>query len=126
MKKLWFCVAILILILTLGITEQVFISSTFKQLDHDTSQILSDLLSEDYPTALARTNALQNLWNKKRDILEFLCPNADIKDIAKELGELSGAQHSLQYADAITRAAVVSAMAKNSANLLAFKWKNIF
>ena len=47
------------------------------------------------------------------------------KDIAKEIGELKGSQIAEMYDDSITRCEVIMAMAENSKNLLAYKWKNV-
>ena len=71
------------------------------------------------------TEHVENDWRKERDLLEFACPNTDIKDIAKEIGELKGSQIAEMYDDSITRCEVIMAMAENSKNLLSYKWKNV-
>ena len=52
-------------------------------------------------------------------------PNADIKEVAPQIGELQGDLEADLADDAIARARMIESLAENSKNLLAFKWKNI-
>ncbi len=125
MNKIILAVVLAVVILTLGICEQVFIKSSFDDLKNDCAKIQELLLSGDYDKALEMTEHVENDWRKERDLLEFACPNTDIKDIAKEIGELKGSQIAEMYDDSITRCEVIMAMAENSKNLLSYKWKNV-
>ena len=110
MYKIVLCIFLFIVIVSLGICEQVFIRNSF---------------DGDYEKAYEKTEHVERDWKKERDLLEFACPNTDIKDIAKEIGELKGSQIAEMYDDSITRCEVIIAMAENSKNLLAYKWKNV-
>lgn len=125
MNKIILAVVLAVVILSLGICEQVFISRSFDDLRSDCEEIQKLLLSGDYDKALKMTEHVENDWRKERDLLEFACPNTDIKDIAKEIGELKGSQIAEMYDDSITRCEVIMAMAENSKNLLSYKWKNV-
>ncbi len=125
MNKIILAVVLAVVILSLGICEQVFISRSFDDLRNDCEEIQKLLLSGDYDEALKMTEHVENDWRKERDLLEFACPNTDIKDIAKEIGELKGSQIAEMYDDSITRCEVIMAMAENSKNLLSYKWKNV-
>lgn len=125
MNKIILAVVLAVVILSLGICEQVFISRSFDDLRSDCEEIQKLLLSGDYDEALKMTEHVENDWRKERDLLEFACPNTDIKDIAKEIGELKGSQIAEMYDDSITRCEVLMAMAENSKNLLSYKWKNV-
>ncbi len=125
MNKIILAVVLAVVILSLGICEQVFISRSFDDLRSDCEEIQKLLLSGDYDEALKMTEHVENDWRKERDLLEFACPNTDIKDIAKEIGELKGSQIAEMYDDSITRCEVIMAMAENSKNLLSYKWKNV-
>ena len=125
MNKIILAVILAVVILSLGICEQVFISRSFDDLRSDCEEIQKLLLSGDYDEALKMTEHVENDWRKERDLLEFACPNTDIKDIAKEIGELKGSQIAEMYDDSITRCEVIMAMAENSKNLLSYKWKNV-
>lgn len=125
MNKIILAVVLAVVILTLGICEQVFINHSFDDLKSDCEEIQKMLLAGDYEGAMEKTEHVENDWRKERDLLEFACPNTDIKDIAKEIGELKGSQIAEMYDDSITRCEVLIAMAENSKNLLAYKWKNV-
>lgn len=125
MYKIVLAAVLFVTILALGIGEQVFINNAFNDLKADCAEIQRMLLDEDYEGALEKTEHVERDWRRERDLLEFACPNTDIKDIAKEIGELKGSQIAEMYDDSITRCEVIMAMAENSRNLLAYKWKNV-
>lgn len=125
MYKIVLAAVLLVIIVTLGICEQVFIKNSFNDLAEDCEEIQRLLLSGDFEGAYEKTEHVERDWKKERDLLEFACPNTDVKDIAKEIGELKGSQIAEMYDDSITRCEVLIAMAENSKNLLAYKWKNV-
>lgn len=125
MYKIFLAIGLFIVILSLGIAEQVFINNSFNDLKKDCEEIQKLLLDGEYQRAYDMTEHVERDWHKERDLLEFACPNTDIKDIAKEIGELKGSQIAQMYDDSITRCEVLIAMAENSRNLLAYKWKNV-
>ncbi len=125
MYKIVLSALLLVTIVSLGVGEQIFINNAFNDLCADCEEIQNLLLSGDYEGAYEKTEHVERDWRKERDLLEFACPNTDIKDIAKEIGELKGSQIAKMYDDSITRCEVLIAMAENSRNLLSYKWKNV-
>lgn len=125
MKKIVFAVIVVVLILSCGIVEQLFVQNTFDQLQVKAVEIYDLLQEKRYDSALDATQSMQEWWEVKRDWLEFLCPNNDIKEIIREMSELEGSQLASMYDDSVTRANVLKEMARNSKNLLAYKWKNV-
>lgn len=125
MYKIVIAIVLFVVILGLGIGEQIFINNSFNDLKKDCQEIQKLLLDGDYEGAYEKTEHVERDWRKERDLLEFACPNTDIKDIAKEIGELKGSQIAEMYDDSVTRCEVLIAMAENSRNLLAYKWKNV-
>lgn len=126
MKKLIFVIVCLVLIVTFGILEQNYVNNTLTELINKVTDI--SLLLENEKVSLAEKEILDTMqwWYLKRDFLEFMCPNNDLKDIAKELGELYGATKINAEDDPLIRCQVIIEMTKNSKDLLAFKWKNVF
>ena len=125
MGKIIFTIAIVLIILALGITEQVFMQRSFDDLVVRCDEIQQLLVDKDYSAARKAVQETKEWWAGKRNILEFTCPNNDIKDIYKEIGELEGTLYAEMYDDSITRTNVIKSMAENSKNLLAYKIKNI-
>lgn len=125
MKKIILVILIVGVIIGAGVTEQIFIEKTLTELENRSDEIFYLLLAEDYTSALTLTKETESWWSDKRDWLEFVCPNNDVKEIYREIGELKGSQLAQMYDDSITRSTVLNSMAKNSKNLLCYKWKNV-
>lgn len=125
MGKIIVAVVAVILIVALGITEQVFMQRSFDDLAAMCDDIQDMLIQKDYAEARKAVQQMKEWWAGKRDILEFTCPNNDVKDIYKEIGELEGTVYAEMYDDSITRSNVIKSMAENSKNLLAYRIKNI-
>ncbi|MDE6474253.1 MAG: DUF4363 family protein [Clostridia bacterium] len=125
MGKIIFTIVLVVIILALGISEQVFMQKAFDDLVVRCEEIQQLLIDKDYSAARKAVLQTKEWWAGKRNILEFTCPNNDIKDIYKEIGELEGTLYSEMYDDSITRTNVIKSMAENSKNLLAYRIKNI-
>ena len=125
MGKIILTVVLVVIILALGISEQVFMQKAFADLVLRCEEIQQLLIDKDYSSARKAVLQTKEWWAGKRNILEFTCPNNDIKDIYKEIGELEGTLYSEMYDDSITRTNVIKSMAENSKNLLAYRIKNI-
>ena len=125
MGKIILTVVLVAIILALGITEQIFMQRSFDDLAEKCAEVQDMLIKKDYAEARKAVEQMKEWWAKKRDILEFTCPNNDVKDIYKEIGELQGTIYAEMYDDSITRTNVIKSMAENSKNLLAHRIKNI-
>ncbi|MDE6275562.1 MAG: DUF4363 family protein [Clostridia bacterium] len=125
MGKIILTIVLVVVILALGIGEQVFMQKAFDDLVVRCEDIQQLLIDKDYSGARKAVLQTKEWWAGKRNILEFTCPNNDIKDIYKEIGELEGTLQSEMYDDSITRTNVIKSMAENSKNLLAYRIKNI-
>lgn len=125
MAKVVLTIVLLIMILALGVGEQIFMSNSFDTLAERCDEIQLLLVQKRYQEAGKSIASLKSWWGKRRDVLEFTCPNNDIKDIYKEIGELEGTIYSQMYDDSITRTNVIKSMAENSKNLLLYRIKNI-
>ena len=124
MGKIILTVVLVAIILALGITEQIFMQRSFDDLAEKCAEVQDMLIKKDYAEARKAVEQMKEWWAKKRDILEFTCPNNDVKDIYKEIGELQGTIYAEMYDDSITRTNVIKSMAENSKNLLAYRIKN--
>ncbi len=125
MGKIILTVVLVAIILALGITEQIFMQRSFDDRAEKCAEVQDMLIKKDYAEARKAVEQMKEWWAKKRDILEFTCPNNDVKDIYKEIGELQGTIYAEMYDDSITRTNVIKSMAENSKNLLAYRIKNI-
>ena len=123
--KVWLALLLLALIVGLGAGEQVYINQTFDKAIAKSDEITCLIKAENYEGASAATAALSDWWKEERDVLEFLCPNNDVKGIMTAIGDLEGALSAEMYEDSLQRSISLSRSVENSKNLLIFKWKNV-
>lgn len=123
--KVWLALIILALIVGLGIGEQSYINKTFDRAVQKSEEITALIKAKNYAGANAATQAMSDWWKKERDVLEFLCPNNDVKGIMTAIGDLQGSLAAKTYEDSLQRSISLTANVENSKNLLIFKWKNV-
>lgn len=118
-------VVIIVLILALGISEQVFIHDSFNEL-HDSALVIENyIVAKDYDNALLSANTLIEWWRERRDILELTCPHNEVKDHVNFLAQLEGYLISGQYDDALVTTYAIREDAHNKLNILAYRIKNV-
>ena len=123
--KVWLTVILLALIVGLGAGEQIYVNRTFDKAIAKADEITALIEAENYAGANAAADAFSDWWKEERDILEFLCPNNDVKGIMTAIGDLRGALSAGMYDDSLQRSISLSCSVENSKNLLVFKWKNV-
>lgn len=125
MKKIILVFILLGIIVGLGVTEQVCVSKTFDNALNQSRSITQAIQAEDYESAAQMTQDMSDWWSKKRDLLEFVCPNNDIKVVMVAIGDLKGALDAEMWEDSLQKAVLLTYTVENSKNLLTFKWKNV-
>ena len=125
MKKIILVIILLGIIVGLGVTEQVCVSKTFDNALNQSRSITQAIRAEDYESAAQMTQDMSDWWSKKRDLLEFVCPNNDIKVVMVAIGDLKGALDAEMWEDSLQKAVLLTYTVENSKNLLTFKWKNV-
>lgn len=123
--KLTLALILLIAIPACGIAEEVYMHRAFDGLCEECDMLVATIESGDRAAAIERAHTMEREWKRTRDMLEFLYPNADVKEIQPQIGELIGDLSAELDDDAIARAEMISSLAENGKNLLSFKWKNI-
>lgn len=123
--KISIALALLIGIPVAGIVEEAYMRRSFDAVDDDCVEIIAAIEDGDCNGALDLAEAMLSEWSRTREMLEFIYPNADVKELLPQMGELVGDLKAELNDDAIARAKMISTLAENSKNLLAFKWKNI-
>ncbi len=123
--KLTIALGLTAAILAFGIAEEVYMNDAFDDICDQCDRVIAAINEGDDAAALELADAMREQWAHTRDVLEFMYPNADVKDIMPQLGELSGDLQAQLDDDAVARAKMIAALAENSKNLLSFKWKNI-
>lgn len=123
--KVWLALIILTLIVGLGIGEQVYINKTFDAAIQKSEEITALIRAKNYAGASAAAEAMSDWWKDERDVLEFLCPNNDVKGIMTAISDLQGSLAAKTHDDSLQRSISLTGNVENSKNLLTFKWKNV-
>lgn len=116
---------IVIIILSLGITEQIIIKNTFDEVYKYAEDIRALLVQGDNEEALLKTVALSDYWKKKSDLMEFMFPHNEFRDFIMAVSELKGNIVTEEYENAIALTYVIAEDAVNRQDLLLFKLKNV-
>ncbi len=125
MKHIIVAVMIVIIILSLGITEQIIIKNTFDEVYKYAEDIRALLVQGDKEEALLKTVALSDYWKKKSDLMEFMFPHNEFRDFIMAVSELKGNIVTEEYENAIALTYVIAEDAVNRQDLLLFKLKNV-
>ncbi|MCI8728491.1 MAG: DUF4363 family protein [Clostridia bacterium] len=125
MKHIIVAVMIVIIILSLGITEQIIIKNTFDEVYKYAEDIRALLVQGDNEEALLKTVALSDYWKKKSDLMEFMFPHNEFRDFIMAVSELKGNIVTEEYENAIALTYVIAEDAVNRQDLLLFKLKNV-
>lgn len=125
MSKVITAIIVIVLILSLGIAEQVFIHNTFNDLVEQVNVIQYEISGENYGEATRLTSELLEWWKKKRDILELTSPHNEVKDHINLIAQLKGQLESEMYEDAFATSIIVKEDAINKLNILSYKAKNV-
>lgn len=126
MSRIIVAIIIVVLILTGGILEQVYVYNTFNDLAEYTLEIADTILAGDKEKSVELTDALVEFWHKKRDVLELTSPHNEVKDMMAYISQLKGFLLSDQLDCAYAQTFVVYEDALNKLNILGYKVKNVF
>ncbi|HCJ01988.1 MAG TPA: hypothetical protein DHV31_03740 [Clostridiales bacterium] len=125
MKRLLFAVTVMLLIIALGIFEQVYITRLYDN-TKARAQTVSDILSEDVTAALPDAMALKEYWLKKRSFLEAVTPHNESKEMVLRMAELIGYIQAKDDKSATATAAIILEMCENTPHILGFHWEHLF
>ena len=73
-----------------GIADEVYMRGAFDGVAADCEEIVALIERGDADGAASLAAALRSDWAQKRDMLEFIYPNADVKALQTTNGELTG------------------------------------
>ena len=89
MKRLLFALSVMLLIIMLGIFEQIYISRLYEE-TKARAELVGAKIEEDVTSALPDALALKEFWLKKRSFLEAVTPHNESKEMVLRMAELIG------------------------------------
>lgn len=126
MNRIIIAIVVIVLILTFGILNEVYINNSFKEIAIRCENIKGYIEIKDYQNAKSLAKDSIDWWDKRRNILELTCPHNEVKDFMTNLSSLYGAIYAENYQDALSLSLSLQEDAKTRLGLLRFKLKNIF
>lgn len=126
MNRIVIALVVIVLILTFGILNEVYINNSFKGISVRCEEIRKHIEIKDYETAKSMAQDSINWWDKRRNVLELTCPHNEIKDFMANLASLHGAIYAENYQDALAMSLTLQQDAKTRLGLLRYTAKNIF
>ena len=125
MKRLIFAIAIVLLIVAVGVSEQVYIQKLYKD-TRAQAQEVKDLIEKDPARALPAAEELKETWLKRRSFLEAVTPHNETKEMVLRLAELIGYIEAEDEKSATATVEIILEMCSNTPHILGFHWEHIF
>lgn len=125
MQRMIFAVVIVLLIVGLGVFEQVYISRLYEDTEAQAEQVKA-AVQEDVESALPVAEKLKENWLKKRSFLEAVTPHNETKEMVLRIAELIGYVEAKDDKSALATAEIILEMCQNTPHILGFHWEHIF
>ncbi|MCQ2602858.1 MAG: DUF4363 family protein [Clostridia bacterium] len=124
MKKLIIAIIILVVILTSGILETIYIDKLFQELD-DRLIALENAIAAQDENSLDLARDTMKWWSKKRRSVELYTYSPDIRAFSSALSETEGYIMAKDYKSALSRCHSLIEMSKNIHQILDFNAEDI-
>ena len=125
MKRLIFAIAIVLLIIAVGVFEQIYIQKLYKD-TRAQAQTVKELIEEDPARALPAAEELKETWLKRRSFLEAVTPHNETKEMVLRMAELIGYIRAEDDKSATATVEIILEMCSNTPHILGFHWEHIF
>ena len=125
MKRLLFALSVMLLIIMLGIFEQIYISRLYEE-TKARAELVGAKIEEDVTSALPDALALKEFWLKKRSFLEAVTPHNESKEMVLRMAELIGYIQAEDDKSATATAAIILEMCENTPHILGFHFEHLF
>ncbi len=124
MKKVVVAGVILLVILTAGILESVFVDKLFDALD-DRLYALEDAIHKEDDGANEQIKQLTSWWEKRRNVLELFTYSPDVRAFSVALAEAEGSLECDDYQNALSKVQSLIVMSSNIHRILDFNIEDI-
>lgn len=124
MKKLIFAIVILVIIITAGVLENVYVDKLFGGLDSRLAELEKSIISQD-EIANKQIDELINWWQGHRQYAELFVYSPDIRAFSVALGETQGSLECDDYDNALSKIRSLQIMSQNIHDILDFNISDI-
>lgn len=125
MKRLVFAIAIVLLIVAVGVFEQIYIVKLYRATETRTAAVKA-AVEENVSTALPAAEELKAFWLEKRSFLEAVTPHNETKEMILRIAELIGYVEAEDDKSALATAEIILEMCRNTPHILGFHFEHVF
>ena len=124
MKKVVIAVIVLLVIITAGILENVYVDKVFSTLDDKLGEVEQLVHAED-DEALDKLRSLTAWWEKQRGYMELFTYSPDLRAFSVALGETEGSLESDDFQNAQSKIQSLLVMSANLHQILDFNLEDV-
>ena len=125
MKRLLLAIAVVVVIVCMGIFEQIYIDKLYSETEAKAKAIKGEIEVSTI-AALPAAEDLKEYWISKRSFLEAITPHNETKEMVLRIAELIGYLEAQDDKSATATVAIILEMCQNTPHILAFHWEHIF
>ena len=125
MRRMIFAIAILLMIVAVGVLEQIYIQNLYRNTKAQAEKAKA-VVETDVESALPAVEELKKTWLEKRSFLEAVTPHNETKEMVLRIAELIGYVEAKDDKSALATAEIILEMCNNTPHILGFHWEHIF
>ena len=125
MRRMIFAIAILLMIVAVGVLEQIYIQNLYRNTKAQAEKAKA-VVEADVESALPAVEELKKTWLEKRSFLEAVTPHNETKEMVLRIAELIGYVEAKDDKSALATTEIILEMCNNTPHILGFHWEHIF
>lgn len=125
MKRLIFALVVFLVIIGMGVFEQISIVRLYDDTEAQAEEVKA-AVEKEVTSALPAALALKETWLEKRSFLEAVTPHNETKEMVLRIAELIGYIEAKDDKSAMATVEIILEMCKNTPHILGFHWEHIF
>ena len=125
MRRMIFAIAILLMIVAVGVLEQIYIQNLYRNTKAQAEKAKA-VVETDVESALPAVEELKKTWLEKRSFLEAVTPHNETKEMVLRIAELIGYVEAKDDKSALATTEIILEMCNNTPHILGFHWEHIF
>ncbi len=125
MKKVIFAIIVFLILIGLGVFEQVYLRNVFDSISTAASEIRTLVEEKNFDEAHEKAVDIQEYWDKQKHVTEAIISHNETKEITMRLAEIEGYVSAHDDKSAIATTAITIEVCENLEHILGFCWDTV-
>lgn len=125
MKKVIFAVIVFLVLIGLGVFEQVYLRRVFDNIASTSQEIRTLVEKGQFDEAHEKAVELKEYWERQKHITEAIISHNETKEITMRLAEIEGYVSAHDDKSAIATTAITIEVCENLKHILGFCWDTV-